>query len=74
MKEMYTGKFVKLDFSQNLSLRPKNKVQSAHFSGRQFTLHCAIPEPSRDVGTRGGQGGPALPIIVNDNKKKLKKC
>ena len=38
MKEMHTGEFVKLDFSQNLSLRPKNKFQSAHFSGRQFTV------------------------------------
>ena len=30
--------FVMLDFSQNLSLRPKDEVQSVHFSGRQFTL------------------------------------
>ena len=46
MKEAYTGKFIELDFSQNLSLRPKDEVQSAHFSGRQFTLHCAIVEPT----------------------------
>ena len=46
MKETYTGKFVELDYSQNLSLRPKDEVQSAHFSGRQFTLHCAIVEPT----------------------------
>lgn len=38
MKASYTGKFIELDFSQNLSLRPIDKVQSAHFSGKQFTL------------------------------------
>ena len=38
--------FVMLDFSQNLSQRPKNEIQSVHFSGRQFTLQCTIVEPS----------------------------
>lgn len=46
MKEPYTGKYIELDFSQNLSLRPKDEAQSAHFSGKQFTLHCAIVEPT----------------------------
>ena len=46
MKETYTGKFPELDFSQNISLRPKDEVQSTHFSGRQFTLYCAIFDPS----------------------------
>ena len=45
LKESYSGKFIELDFSQNLSLRPKDEVQSAHFSGKQFTLHSAIVEP-----------------------------
>ena len=45
LKESYSGKFIELDFSQNLSLRPKDAVQSAHFSGKQFTLHCAVVEP-----------------------------
>ena len=26
-------------------MRPKHEVQSAHFPGKQFTLHCAIAEP-----------------------------
>ena len=49
MKSAYEGKYIELDFSQNLALRPKDKVQSAHFCGKQFTLHCAIvdPVPSR---------------------------
>ena len=45
MKDSCTGKFNGLDFSQNLSLRPKYEVQSAHFSGKQYTLHCTIAEP-----------------------------
>ena len=45
MKDGYEGKYIELDFSQNLALRPKHVVQSAHFSGKQFSLHCAITEP-----------------------------
>ena len=44
LKENYSGKYNELNFSQNLALRPKDEVQSAHFSGKQFTLHCAIVE------------------------------
>ena len=45
LKESYSDKFMELDFSQNLSLRPKDEVHSAHFSGKQFTLHCTIVKP-----------------------------
>ena len=38
-------KFIELDFSQNLALRPKNEVQRANFSGKQSNLHCAIVDP-----------------------------
>ena len=48
MQENYSGKFIELDFTQNLSFRPKDEVQSAHFSGKQFTLHCAIVEPNKN--------------------------
>lgn len=34
LKEFYDGKYIELDFSQNLSSRPKDEVQSAHFSGK----------------------------------------
>ena len=27
-------------------MRPKDEVQSAHFSGKKFTLYCAIVEPA----------------------------
>ena len=42
MKSAYDKKYIKLDFSQNLALQPQVEVQSTHFSGKQFTLHCAI--------------------------------
>ena len=42
MKSTYDGKCIEVDFSQNLALRPKDEVQSAHFSGKQLTVHCSI--------------------------------
>ena len=39
MKEAYDGMYIELDLSQNLALRPKDEVECAHFSGKQFTLH-----------------------------------
>ena len=45
MKSAYDGKYIELDFSQNLALRPKDEVQPVHFSGQQFTLHYAIVDP-----------------------------
>ena len=35
----------KFYFSQNLALRQKFEFQSAHFSGKYYTLHCAITQP-----------------------------
>ena len=34
-----------MDFSKNVSFRPKAEVQSVHVLGKQFTLYCAIVEP-----------------------------
>ena len=45
MKDAYSGKFIELDFLQNLAIRPKLEVQSAHFSNKQYTLHCTIAKP-----------------------------
>ena len=38
-------KYTELDFSQNLVMRPKFKVQSAHFSNKQYPRHCTIVKP-----------------------------
>lgn len=45
MKDAYDGKYIELDFSQNIAIRPKFEVQSAHFSNKQYTLHSAIATP-----------------------------
>ena len=45
MKDTYSGKYIELDFLQNLAIRLALEVQSAHFSNKQYTLHCAIAKP-----------------------------
>ena len=45
LKEGFSGKYIALDFSENLALRPKHEAQSAHFFGKQHKLHCAIFRP-----------------------------
>ena len=47
IRAVFTGKYIELDFSENLSMKPKVEIQSAHFSGKQFCLHCAIIEPGK---------------------------
>ena len=42
IKDGFSGKYIELDFSENLALRPKHEVQSAHFSGKQHTTLCNI--------------------------------
>ena len=34
-----------MDFSENIARKTKSEVQEAHFSGKQYTLHCAIVQP-----------------------------
>ena len=45
IKETFNGRYIELDFSENLTMKPKFEAQGAHFSGKQFTLHCAIVKP-----------------------------
>ena len=40
IKQSFKGNFIELDFSENIS-----ELQSAHFSGMQYPLHCSIAEP-----------------------------
>ena len=37
--------YIEFDFSENLARKPKFEVQEAHFSGKQYTLHCGMVEP-----------------------------
>ena len=46
IRERFTGEYIELDFSENLTLKPKFEVQDAHFSGKQYSLHCStLPPP-----------------------------
>ena len=45
VKESFQGTYIELDFSENIAIKPKFEVQEAHFSGKQYTLHCSIVEP-----------------------------
>ena len=38
-KKLTVASTLSLLFSQNLAFRPKDEVQSAHISGKHFTLH-----------------------------------
>ena len=42
---IFSGKYIQLDCSENLVLKPKHEVQDAHFSGKKYSLHCSIVEP-----------------------------
>ena len=45
IRESFSGKYIELDFSENLALKPKHEVQDTHFPGKLYSLHCSIVEP-----------------------------
>ena len=44
IKERFTGTYIEMDFSENLALKTRYEIQTAHFSGKQYALHCSIVE------------------------------
>ena len=48
IRESFEGRYIELDFSENISMKPKYEVQDAHFSGKKFALHCSIVEPGEE--------------------------
>ena len=34
-----------MDFSENIAMKTTSEVQEAHFSGKQYTLHCTFVQP-----------------------------
>ena len=48
IRESFSGKYTELDFPANLALKPKHEVQDAHFSGKQYSVHCSIVEPGEN--------------------------
>ena len=49
IRESFPGKYLEMDFSQNIALKTKNEVQTAHFSGKQQSLHCSIVIDENDA-------------------------
>ena len=45
VRESFQGIDTESDFSENVAIKPKSEVQEAHFSWKQYTLHCSIVEP-----------------------------
>ena len=44
--ERHKGGYIEMDFSENIDIKTKSEVQEAHFSGKQYALHCTIVQPS----------------------------
>ena len=44
----FIGKYIELDFSENLTLKPKFEVLDGLFSRKQYSLHCTIVEPGEN--------------------------
>ena len=47
-RESFSGKHIEVEFSENFALKLKHDVQDAHFSGKQYSLHCSIVEPDEN--------------------------
>lgn len=43
--ESFNGIYLHGDFSENIKLTEKKQAQSAHFSGKQSSLHCVVMDP-----------------------------
>ena len=37
IRESFNGKYIEMDFSENIAMKPKFEVQDAHFSGKQYS-------------------------------------
>ena len=48
-RESFTRKYIEMGFSQNTALKTKDEVQTAHFSGKQQSLHRSIVIDENDA-------------------------
>ena len=48
IRESFSGKYIDLDFSENIVLKPKHEGQDTHFSGKQYSLQCSTVEPGEN--------------------------
>ena len=42
IRERHKGRYIEIEFSGNIAIKTKSEVQEAHFSGKQYALHCTI--------------------------------
>ena len=49
IRESFTGKYIEMDFSQDIALKTKDEDQTAQFSGKQQFLHCSIVIDGNDA-------------------------
>ena len=45
IEDAFNGKYIELDFSENLAMKPKCESAVSSISGKQFCLHCTIVQP-----------------------------
>ena len=46
VRSSFKGKFFHIDYSENINITEKHHVQEAHFSRKQYMLHCTLIEPA----------------------------
>ena len=44
-RNAFTGRFLDFNFSENINVTEKHQAQEAHFSGKQYALHCTLMDP-----------------------------
>ena len=42
IRERHKGRYIEMNFSESITIKSKSAVQEAHFSGKQYVLHCTI--------------------------------
>ena len=45
IRDASNGKYIELDFSENLAMKPKCESAVSSISGKQFCLHCTTVQP-----------------------------
>ena len=46
IRDSFDDKYIELDLSENIAMKPKFVVQEVHLSGRQYLLHCTLIQPA----------------------------
>ena len=69
LRNAHTGKFLHRDYSENMNISEKHQVQDAHFSGKQYTLHCSsleTPNPYKYIYHLSDNTTHAIDTVLDD--------